>query len=379
MTTAVIRKFQTERDEVIAQAEAIMERDDFDPKDEAYMALKERAEYLNTTLGSLQEFGQQKAAADALDAALAQGHQPTLESRSGVNSELTSPGEFFVRSAEWQQHAAGGFLGRSRPVAVDGMLKTRAAHTTSDFWMIDTVRERPEPAARTPILDSLSIIPVTTNQVDVVTYQWQFGADVVAEGAPKPESTLAQAVTSYTLDTIAHYVDVSRQLLADSAAVARKVDEGLRRGVLKKLESEAAGAVSGGTYANVTSTGEMLAGVREAVGNLQDLGYSPDTLYLAPADWAALDVAVQGQQTQGATGVLQRSYWGLTVVPLAGLATPIVADAREAFESYRRSAVQVFTTDSDGSKFLSNIITLLGEARQKTIVVNAEAAQTVTA
>lgn len=376
MSNAVIEKFRTERDQVIAQAEAMVERDDFTPDDEGYQALKERAATLNKTLEDLGQFQATKSAADSLDATLARASRKADVAEKVRERTSESFGEMFTRSDQFADY--NGY-GRMQAVTLDGFLD-RAVHLTSDFDLPSTVREKDWNPVRTPIQDACSIIPVTTGSVDVVTYALTNAADVVAEGAAKPESGLAQTVTPVTLDTIAHWMQFSRQLAQDGPAVARKVDQGLRRGVLLKLEAEASAAVNGGTYNNVVDA-DLLTAVRIAMGELQDAGYNPDTLFLNPADWAALDVAIQGGRTDGGTGQVQSSYWGLSVVSDSGVSagTSIVADARTAFEVYRRTGVETFLTDSHASLFTSNILVLLAEARQKTVVVDPNAARTTSA
>lgn len=374
MSNAVIEKFRTERDEVIAQAEALVERDGFTPDDEAYQALKTRAETLNKTLEDLGQFQATKSAADALDATLSRSSRK-VEAVKERAEEPASFGELFTRSEQFSEYRGRGTMS---PVELEGFL-TRAVHETSDFWLMSTQREPAERPFSTPIQDSATIVPVSTNSVDVVTYQFTNAAAVVAEGADKPESGLAQTITSITLDTVAHWVQFTRQLYADAPAVAARVDNSLRRGILKKLEAEAEDVITGGTYLPVASSGDLMGGIRKAIGELQD-EYDPSHVYLNPADWADLDIAVQGQQTLGAVGVLQRAYWGMTIVPSSDVAagTALVADAGIAFEVYRREAVQTFLTDSHASTFIANVLTLLAEARQKTVIIDPAAVRQVT-
>lgn len=375
MSNAVLTKFVAERDEVIAQAEGLMQRDDFDPTtDEAYQALKTRADSLNKTIADLGEFQATKSAADALDATLSRSSRK-VEQVKERSEEPASFGEVFTRSDEFAEYRGRGTMS---PVELEGFL-TRAVHETSDFWLTSTQRYPDDRPFSTPIQDSATIVPVSTNSVDVVTYQFTNAAAVVAEAGDKPESGLAQTITSITLDTVAHWVQFTRQLYADAPAVAARVDNSLRRGILKKLEAEAEDVITGGTYGAVASSGDLMGGIRKAIGELQD-EYDPSHVYLNPADWADLDIAVQGQQTLGAVGVLQRSYWGMTIVPSSDVAagTALVADAGIAFEVYRREAVQTFLTDSHASTFIANVLTLLAEARQKTVVVDPAAVRQVT-
>src|SRR4051812_33162694 len=75
MSTAVIDKLCSERDEVTAAAVAIAESDEFNPEDKTYAELRSRATDLNSRIASLAELMDQQRAADQLDGRLAKAAQ----------------------------------------------------------------------------------------------------------------------------------------------------------------------------------------------------------------------------------------------------------------------------------------------------------------
>ena len=339
MTTAILDKFRTERDELIERADSLVESDDFDPNGEEYLAIRSRIDELGGKLSELQAWQARKADADKLDAQLSRSRQIT-DVREREQRQPSSAGELYMRALSAERY--NGY-GRSQPVDVP--LLTRAL-TSGDFDLPPTRREAAEPLLRRPLLDALGSIPVTTGSVDVLSYEWDNQADVVPEGQTKPESDLTETLTNVPLDTVAHFISYSRQLAADSGAIARKIDTGLRRGVLEKLEAEASAKILAATYPTIESD-DALSFARVAMGELQDAGYSPDVWLVHPRDWAALDLGIQSARADGGSGVVQVSYWDLQLIPFRGIAQghSIVADTGRAFEVYRRSDVQVFTTD----------------------------------
>jgi hypothetical protein len=372
MTTAVLDKLRAQRDEARDLAVAMAEGEDFDPANEDFAELQSRAESLDARVETLVAALEKRESARKLDARVI----GAVESRSGGSGESeTRPasfGEQFVRSEQFSEYPGRGHMARVDLGA--GFLETRAPLLTSGFDLPATRRDVPWTPVRTPIQDAITIVPVTTNSVDVVTYALTNAAAAVAEGQAKPESGLAETVTNVGLDTIAHWLQMSRQLMEDSGAVSSRVDNALRRGVLLKLESEAAAAVAGGTYGSVVNA-DLLTAIRMAMGELEDTGYNPTDVYLNPADYAALDVAIADVRADGRSPDVQQTYWGLNVISSSAITagTSLVADSRVAFEAYRRTGVSVYITDSHASTFVSNIFTLLGEARQTTVVVDPNA------
>lgn len=365
---STLDRLVAERDEARDAAIAMAEADDFDPKNPDFLDLQSRAEALDLRIDALATALEARANARTVGSQVSRG----VQRRSASSDDaIESFGEQFVGSEQFRNYPSRGTM---QALQLEGFLETRAALGTGDFQTMagPTTRFKDDRPVRTPALDSVTRIPVTTNSIDVVQIvMTENNADVVAEGTAKPESTFVEVVTPFVLDTIAHWTQMTRQLIEDSGAVRAAVERKLRRGVLLKANAEAAAAIAGGTYSTVVNA-DLMAAIRLAVGELQDAGLSPDTVYLNPADWAALDIASQGD---GSSGTLRSQYWNLDVVPLSAQAagSALVADAGEAFENYYRSGVSTYITDSHASTFTSNIFTLLAEGRGKTVVADASA------
>jgi hypothetical protein len=227
----------------------------------------------------------------------------------------------------------------------------------------------------TPLIDAIGSIPVSQNGIEVVKWvKAAGGAAKVAEKAPKPSVEFEPSVVPYTLDTIAGYTQLTRQMIEDAPAVRAAIDLELRRDVALKMEAEAAAALVAATLPTATSSVSLLAAIRKGVGVVQAEGYFPNAVILNPADWADMDLDVFAGTSAGGTPIQQR-FWSLTPIAAnsqpAGTAT--VADLSAGVQHYRRSGISLYVTDSHGDTFLANVFTLLAEARAKTIVTRPAA------
>ena len=215
--------------------------------------------------------------------------------------------------------------------------------------------------------------------MEVVTYQAGAPlAGVVPEGSPKPEATITTQVVPVTLDTLAHWIKVTRRALADEAMVRDLISGGLMRGVNDKAEAEAAGVIQGGTYGTVAGD-DMLQSVRLGLANVQAAGFRPNAVLINPADAALLDFAIWGFSGNVTTN---NSIFGLQVVAANAITagTAFVGDFVNGAKFLYQGAAQLYVTDSDvsdgatvTSDFRHNRITFLAEMTAKTVIVQPAA------
>lgn len=380
MSTAVIDKLCSERDEVTAAAVAIAESDEFNPEDKTYAELRSRATDLNTRIGSLAELMDQQRAADQLDGRLAKAAQ-ARQQRSDEPPALQTRetwGDAFVRSEEFRGYHGRGSSGmfelevpetRALPT---GMAELIAAGLTPTKYHVDLQ----PPAAPTPLLDNITTIGVSGNAIEYVSWAKKAGgAAKVAEKAAKPSAEFGPTVTSATLDNWAVYTQLTRQLLEDFSAVRSYIDGELRRDIVRAEEADAVTvlAAASASIPDVNASGDLLASIRMGIGTVQAAGYTPTAVLLNPADWAHMDVAILGDTLNGPR--INQTFWGLTPIPSTAqtAGTAIVGDFRSAVHHYVRSQINLYVTDSHGDTFLSNVFTLLAERRGKTAVVRPQA------
>jgi hypothetical protein len=227
--------------------------------------------------------------------------------------------------------------------------------------------------APTPLLDAISSFRVDQNAVEFVKWaKVAGGAAVVAEKANKPSAEFAPTVTSDTLDNVAVWTQITRQMAEDQRTVMDKINNELRRDVLREEEAQAAAALAAATLPTATAA-TLLGAIRSGLATVQAAGYAPNAVLLNPADWADLDIDVMGNTLNGPQ-VSQR-FWGLTPIPAASqpAGTATVGDFRAGVERYVRSEVSLYVTDSHASTFIANVLTILAERRSLTAVVRPQA------
>lgn len=375
---AVIDRLREQRDEARDAAIALAEADNFDPESESFRELESRSASLDGQIEHLGSLMQRRQAGQALDGRLASAARRSDDTATQTRE---SWGEAFVRSDVFSDYPLRGSSSRLDVDATQtralptGVADLIAAGLTADKFRVDTTK--PEPP--TPLLSAMETISVSVNAIEYV--EWKKvtgGAAKVAEKAAKPSAEWGPIVTSTTLDTLAVYTQLTRQMMEDHAAVASKIDGELRREIIRAEETEAAAVLAAATLpASVTPPGtDLMASIRIGIGTVQAAGYTPNAVLLNPADWAALDIALFHQMILGPSGPSVGSgFWGLR--PISALSQPAgtatVGDFKSGVEHYVRSNVQLFVTDSHANTFLSNVFTLLAERRSKTTVVRPAA------
>jgi hypothetical protein len=377
MTTAVLDAIRTERDQARAAAIAIAEGENFNPDDPNFVDLQARAENLDRRAGTLAALMEQQQAADALDGRLANATRRRVD--TDTQTREVSVGEAFVRSDAYTGYSFRGTSGRFYVDADE--IQTRALPTGVADLIAAGYKGAPlrvdttPPSAPTPLLDSMSSVTVSGNAIEYVAWTKVAGGPAkVAEKAPKPSVEFAPVVTPATLDTIAEYTQLTRQLLEDEAAARTSIENLMRFDILRAEEAEAAAvlAAAGAAIPDAVDPA-LLSAIRVAIATVQTAGYAPNAVLLNPADWAALDIAVMVESVAGPQRVA--TYWGLTPIPSVAqpVGTAVVGDFRSALTHYTRSQISLYITDSHADTFLSNVFTILAERRSKTVLIRPAA------
>lgn len=385
MSNAVIDRLREERDEARAAAVALAESESFTPEDETYVALKTRAEQLDKRVSELAGLLEARRNSDALDGRLSKS-----QARGETSSTTATPrsfGDVFTRSEAFTEYA-GSPRGRMPKVEMD--LETRAlpsglsdVYGSGKLTMPTTSVDVTAPVAPTPLLDNVSRVQVTSNAVEYVSWSIAAGgAAVVAEKGTKPSVEFAPAVVSDSLDNIAAYTQLTRQLIEDAPAVRSLIDQMLVREIRREEEDQAAAALAAATLPTFTGSAgagdDLLKVIRAGIGTVQASGYTPNAVLLNPADWADLDNVVMSSTLNGPS--IRQNFWGLIPIPSTAQSagTAIVGDFRTAVTQFYRSEVSLYITDSHANTFLSNVFTLLAERRTLAAVVRPDALVEVT-
>ena len=225
-------------------------------------------------------------------------------------------------------------------------------------------------------------IGVTSNAVNSLRESsWTNDAVEVAQGAAKPESDIVFAPYNVVIETVAHWIKVSNQLLADAPAVAAYIDTRLRDGLAQRIDRQLllgngtspnlSGLTDAGNFTAFTPTsGANLAeSINKAKYNRWAVGEVVDTVIVNPADWAALEILREGAGTgaylYGAPGTAAgMSVFGVQVVLSANMTAGsfLIGSLRGAATIYQRqgAVVEMGYVNDD---FTKNLVTIRAEER----------------
>lgn len=286
-------------------------------------------------------------------------------------------GETFIESEQFRAYDGRGTSGR---VEVGGLFEQRAPIDTS--WMdVPPFRFTPVPyRTTTPLLDVLGRQRVTTGAIEWYTFGTAYPmAEVVAEGALKPEADIVPTQHTASLKTYAHWKAITRQALEDIPRIQSIVETQLRGGLFNKLEADVAALLAADTDIPDIGADDLLTGIRIAIGNVQDAGYaSPNAVILNPADFAALDVAIMGATVAGP--VRQGTVWGVRAIAASAVpaGTAYVGDMSAGLTLFDRGTTAVMLTDSHADFFVRNLLVILAETRALPAITEPLAIERVT-
>lgn len=147
-------------------------------------------------------------------------------------------------------------------------------------------------------------VPISGNALVAIRENgWTNAAAFVAQGASKPASTLTFEDVTLPVQTIAHTLKVSRQLLQDAPAVIQYTYNRLRHGLSIKVDEQLVlgtgtspdieGLTKSGNFTAYTpTTGDTLIdAIVRASSQMISSGEYADSIIVNPADWAALTTA----------------------------------------------------------------------------------------
>jgi HK97 family phage major capsid protein len=284
-------------------------------------------------------------------------------------------GTRFIESDQFKAYSGHG---SSQPFKIDGeFLEERQADTpiTTGIGTPPQYWSGPrDPALRVPLFDVVGVVPTTMGSVEYYYWQPETGmASEVPENTLKPEAPIQGVLLAVPMSTYAWWKGITRQALEDVPMVRTIVDTQLRRGVIRKINAEAAVALAADTNIPTHGTGAsvLLESLRVGLGMVDEAGYSANAVLLNALDWAALDMTILPVSRDGAN--VSTVFWGLraVAVPQIPRGTAYVGDFAEGMTFFDRNQVSVMMTDSHEDFFLRNKLVLLAEARGKVVVSNA--------
>jgi HK97 family phage major capsid protein len=391
-----LRRLTDERDSLTQSATDLTERAATDERDlseteqTSLRGWQTRCGEIDAQLTEYNAQAESQRAYARLRDSLQHDDEPTPPARRPMQTRDAEPagwGESFVSSDAFANYPGAGTSQRvemagvyeQRAATLDRM-QTRAPVDTGDGIGVPYIYTPPVPNFPTPLLSVCGHITVLGNAVSWV--QWTPepppAAGVVAEGALKPEMALTATPTSDTLDTIAHWKEITRQALEDIPQIRATVETRLRAGIFRKLEADIAVALAGAAIPPATGSaagGDTLLGtIRTGLATVQGNGYTPNAVLVNPMDAADIDLAIMSGTLLGPTQTA--GLWGLRVVGVPDLpaGTAYVGDFQSAVTVFDRGTTAVYLSDSHADNFIRNVLLLLAEIRALATVPEPQAA-----
>lgn len=231
----------------------------------------------------------------------------------------------------------------------------------------------------------LRAVPVSSNAVySLREASWTNNAAEVSQGAAKAESALTMEQYNVTIQTVAHFIKVSNQLLQDAPAVMAYIDSRLRDGLAQRIDAQLlngngtspnlSGITDSGNYTAYTATSDDLLfdAINRAKYALWAKGYMPDAVIVNPADWGAAERTREqysagnyGMYLNGVPGTLASvNPFGVRIV----LSNNMTA-GKFAIGAFDQSAVVYNRTGAVvemgyvNADFTNNVVTLRAEER----------------
>jgi len=217
-----------------------------------------------------------------------------------------------------------------------------------------------------------------------------------AIGGLKPESALAFEVVASPVETIAHWIPITRRAAADGSQIRGMIDAFLFSG-LAEAEEDAILTGSGTspelkglmsyTLPTVGSAGTDIDAVVAAQATVRFARRTPTAMVVHPNDWFSSgfllakdlnDNYLLGDPRASIDQINQ--LWGLRVVVSEAMPenTAIVGDFSQAVVADREQA-SIYVTDSHADFFTRNILAILAEERLGFGVLDTSAFCTITA
>lgn len=309
----------------------------------------------------------------------------------GGDLDQRSLGQRFVDSEQFKSWAASDPTGKVRfQLALKGRvrqpLEVRAnTIVETGLPMLPTrVGFFAPPTLPLVMRDLLTVVPLTTgNAIEYVETTWNYAADYqVLEGDKKAQGDVAFLEKTANVRTIAWFVKVSRQMMADAPYFASTVDSQLLYGVAKKEDREIllgdglAGHLAGIMPAATALPPDVLAGIintadqiLSAIAYLQSIGYTPTAIVLNPLDWAAMQIAktAQGIYILGGPpqGLAPATLWNLPVVSSSEMPPTefLVGAFPPNAALFDRETASVDVSYENEDDFVRNLVTLRCEER----------------
>jgi len=341
------------------------------------------------TKAALEKLGEQHKETSARLLAI---EQKMTAPNHGGGEEVKTVGQKVVESDGFKSLKAGGNSTGKINVGSIYESKTNLINATGQNQPLVPPYIRPgiipPGLRRLTIRDLMPNIPIASNLVEFAreTSFTSAAAMQTAEGNAKAESALAFELKYSPVQTLAHWIPVSRQLLDDAPAIQGYVNSRLLYGLKLKEEDEllngaGTGVELSGLVANSTAYDTTLTTVAtdtfidvlsHAITQVQLSYFDPNGIVMHPKDWERIKlIKTTGSASSGQYifsdphSADNPSLWGLPVVPTQSMAESqfLVGAFDMAAAVWDRNQATIEISREHSDFFTRNLAAILCEER----------------
>lgn len=346
-------------------------------------------EAMDATIKSITEgMEAAKKRMDELEAKAGRLAEPTV-------TEVKSPGQTFVESEAYKAIKGKNLPITSERVQVKTLITGASLGNLAGYlypsYRIPEIVEDPRRAARVRSL--LNVIPTTAGAIDWIRESgFTNNAAVVAEGEEKGESAITFENKSNTIKTIAHWIPVTKQILADAPGLQAYIDSKLIYGLYLKEDDELLyGTGEDGDIHGITTDADVqtylwsegtagdtkLDAIRRAMTKAYLAYYPVDGIVLHPSDWEDIELLKSSDGMYVWVNVNvggQERLWRTPVVVSAALTegTFITGSFGLGATLWDRQEVTISVSGSHSDFFIKNKLAILCEERVELTVERPE-------
>lgn len=218
-------------------------------------------------------------------------------------------------------------------------------------------------------------------------------AAVTTQGAKKAQISTSFTAVTAALEKITAFAKETSEILEDAPFLASTVEDVISNKLIAKENAQVVGAIAGTsgiqsvTYTSGQNTGDA-ANLVEAIllaksKIAQATDYEADCVLINPADMFTLMTAKDQNNQYLGGGYFTGAYgngdyespariWGLPVYESSAVTAgePLVAAGKQAVKVYRKGDINVKVFDQNEDDAIYNLVTVLGEERAKTAVLD---------
>lgn len=214
-------------------------------------------------------------------------------------------------------------------------------------------------------------------------------AATVAEGATKPQSDMKFANETWTVQTLAHWILASKQVLDDAPVLASLIDSELRYGLDYVVDNQLLNGSGTGTdllgvntnaiafLAPFVASGQateidvMLQAIAQV--DALDERFAADGIVVNPLDWRLMQSLKDDMGRYlgaGPFGALVQRLWQLPIIPSKAMTQRkfLVGSFRAGGHIFDREDATVEASREDSDNWRKNLVTVLAEQRMAFVI-----------